>query len=82
MIQLPYQGELTPAWTASEVTGEYKISKMTLNRWQNDGLPVIRLGRAVFFPVAAVRGWVLHNKINVPGGRRKYKYLGDSESFY
>jgi hypothetical protein len=72
MLQVPWENSLVPAWTSYEVMDEYSISKMTLNRWQNDGMPVIRLGRAVFYPVAETRNWVLENKINVPYGRKKY----------
>ena len=71
MIELLYNDERTPSWDSQEILREYGITKMTLNRWQNDGLPVIRLGRAVFYPIAAVRGWVMNNKINVPYGRRQ-----------
>jgi hypothetical protein len=72
MLQVPWNNILVPAWTSDEVMDEYEISKMTLNRWQNDGMPVIRLGRSVFYPVVETRSWVLENKINVPYGRKKY----------
>lgn len=73
MFQVPTEeGDVVPAWSAEEVMDEYEITKMTLNRWQNDGMPVIRLGRSVFYPVAETRSWVMENKINVPYGRKKY----------
>ena len=72
MLQIPFDGALTQVWTSEEVMNEYDISKMTLNRWQADGIPIIRLGRSVFYPVVETRNWVLENKINVPYGRKKY----------
>lgn len=76
MIQIPYQNELVPAWTAQEIMRQFKITKMTLNRWQNEGLPVVRMGRAVFYPVHESTSWVTLNKVDVPYGRKdKYKYL-------
>jgi phage terminase Nu1 subunit (DNA packaging protein) len=75
VIQIPYEGQLVEAWTAPEVLSIFKISKMTLHRWHNEGMPVARLGRAVFFPVTEVKNWVAQNKIDAHYGRKKYQQL-------
>ena len=59
-----------------EVEAEYSVSEGTLLRWEGEGMPVCRQGRAKLFPIAAVRGWVAQNHgADVHYGRR-YPPLG------
>lgn len=53
---------------SDQVVEEFGISRQTLYRWQRDGMPVVRIGRSVLFPIAAVRKWVTQNH----GGEAHY----------
>lgn len=48
--------------TSQELQSIYSISRSTVDRWRNEGLPFIKIGRGVRFDEDDVKEWIKNNK--------------------
>lgn len=49
--------------TMKELCQIYKLSRATINRWRDEGLPTIKVGKNVRFDKSKAIEWIERNKV-------------------